>query len=267
MLPEDLKSLLNLKKDNSRYNIIFFNEVDSTNNAAIKFAKENYPHGTVVLADEQKTGRGRYQRKWFSPKGLNIYMSILLKPEETMNLSSIHLINLVSSLSTVLGIKDIINFDVWPKWPNDIFYDTKKLGGILSESVIRGKKLEYIVTGIGINVNTKMEQFPLDIRDLSTSIFIEKGQFIDRGRLIITILNLFEKYYRILLNSKKEIIDKWVSLSKTINSYIRAVTSDKEYFGKAISLDENGFLKIKTDSNKIITLNSGDVTSIENPLC
>ncbi|MBF0521062.1 MAG: biotin--[acetyl-CoA-carboxylase] ligase, partial [Nitrospirae bacterium] len=153
------------------YNIQYVTETASTNDLAKTLARQNAPHGTVIIADSQHKGRGKGGNEWFSPPGVNIYMSVILRPEQGFPLT---LMNVISSLSLVSAIKETCKLTVWPKWPNDIFCGSKKLGGILSESSSAGSMVSYIVTGIGLNVNTK--EFPDLLKNTATSIFLETGK-------------------------------------------------------------------------------------------
>ena len=256
-LPEDLASLTDFIAKTGDYKIIYEDFVRSTNDMAGELIKKGYSHGTVVIANAQSHGKGRLGRVWFSPPGLNIYMTIVVTPSLQNLADKIPLINLVASLSVVKAIRSLTDLEVWPKWPNDIYYSDKKLCGILSESLITGSTLYGLSTGIGVNVN--QEVFPDELKDISTSLFLETGKKIDRGALIIEILKIFNNYYRLFLENSKGIIDEWIQLSKTINSNVKAVTDKGELRGKAIGLNDQGMLMLELPDKKVITLASAEI--------
>ena len=167
-LPKDLQSLVAFQEETDLFRLHFYEKVSSTNDIAQKLAKENHPHGTVVVADSQQRGRGRQGRVWLSPPGVNIYMSIILRPETTA--FSPTLITLAASLATVMAIRSLVgsrqhgpdgrgssagdgqnaycilhtpypHINVWPKWPNDIYCEDGKLGGVLTEALIKRDKI------------------------------------------------------------------------------------------------------------------------------
>ncbi len=256
-LPEDLAPLTDFIAKTSDYKIIYEDFVRSTNDMAGELIKEGYSHGTVVIANAQSHGKGRLGRQWYSPTGLNIYMTIVVTPSLQNLADKIPLINLVASLSVVKAIRNLTDLEVWPKWPNDIYYSDKKLCGILSESLITGSTLYGLSAGIGVNVN--QDVFPDELKDLSTSLFLETGKKIERGALIIEILKIFNNYYSLFLENSKVIIDEWIQLSRTINSNVKAVTDKGELQGKAIGLNDQGMLMLELPDKKVITLASAEI--------
>ncbi|QWR76872.1 biotin--[acetyl-CoA-carboxylase] ligase [Candidatus Magnetomonas plexicatena] len=241
------------------YNIQYVTETASTNDLAKTLAKQNAPHGTVIIADSQHKGRGKGQSEWFSPSGVNIYMSVIFRPEPDFPCT---LINVISSLSLVYAIKDTCNLTVWPKWPNDIYCCGKKLGGILSESSSAGSLVTYIVTGIGLNVNTK--EFPYSLKDTATSIFLETGKLFDRGQIVESLLKHFAAFYDKLKFEKQTLIKTWELLSKTINSTVSVSTDAGAICGKALGINDNGFLIVEKPEGSKVLLISGDITHAVN---
>jgi BirA family biotin operon repressor/biotin-[acetyl-CoA-carboxylase] ligase len=233
----------------------------------------------VVIADAQGRGRGRYGRAWFSPPGLNIYMSTLLRPESVT--FSPPLISISASLAVVRAIHSLeegalntvrerrnssfLHYDsqqtmnVWPKWPNDIYSNNKKLGGILSESSIKKGKSGFFVTGIGVNVNMKREDIPENMQETATSIYLETGTMLERGLLIMEILKSLQKCFRMLHDDPSSLIASWCRLSKTINTEVIASTPAGEVTGRAVGVDDKGFLIIQQRTGKEIRVSSADV--------
>ena len=165
-------------------NIYYEESLDSTNDYTMQLAKEGAPEGTIVLTEYQESGKGRLNRSWFSRRGQNLLMSILLRPElEIEMVQKIALATatiLIDSLEDFYKNRKIKISELEVKWPNDILLNGKKLGGILAESKLKNKTMEALVIGIGLNVNSTKNEFPEDIRDLAISLkdFIGKDTSI-----------------------------------------------------------------------------------------
>lgn len=166
--------------DKSLY-IHHFSCLDSTNIEAAKMAKNNTQSWTVVVADEQTEGKGRYNRQWESTPGLGLYFSIILRPK--LDIRYLNLLN----LSTALTIRDFllsyININspksrrhIQLKWPNDVLVNQKKICGVLLKSSIINNKLHYVIVGIGMNVNHSTDDFSENLKKNATSLFIETGR-------------------------------------------------------------------------------------------
>jgi BirA family biotin operon repressor/biotin-[acetyl-CoA-carboxylase] ligase len=256
-LPKDLTSLVEFVNQTTKYKIIYEDFVRSTNDIAREFVKKGHSHGTVVIANAQSHGKGRSGKQWFSPPGFNIYMSIVVKPSLPNLADRIPLVNLVASLSIVKAIKNLTGLNAWPKWPNDIYYSNKILGGILSESLITGGTLDGLLTGIGINVN--QEIFPEHLKSVSTSVFLETDKKCNRGDLIIEILKNFSHYYNLFLTNTKAIVNEWTHLSKIKNARVRAVTGKREFHGTVIGLNDQGMLMLEQTDHEVISLASAEI--------
>ena len=138
----------------------------STNDMAKDLADFGVPEGTVVLAEEQTSGKGRYRRHWFSSPGKGLYLSVILRPKQP----EISLLTLSAGLAVAEALRDVLGVKVCLKWPNDLLWEGKKLGGILSESSYFGQKLNYVVVGIGLNISHSEEDFPPGLRDSAISL-------------------------------------------------------------------------------------------------
>lgn len=170
--------------------IYLFDEVVSTNDLALAAPSKQAVHGACWAADYQTKGRGRREvgggrRVWFSPRGANLYLSVLLRPELDPSRAS------GLTLATAAGVCGLLReecgVDVWVKWPNDLLVGTRKLGGILSEAVSGPKGLESVVVGLGINVNLAAEQIPEELSGIMTSLRVESGRDFDRFGLLQAI--------------------------------------------------------------------------------
>ncbi|MBF0344758.1 MAG: biotin--[acetyl-CoA-carboxylase] ligase [Nitrospirae bacterium] len=200
------------------YTILFYNSVTSTNDLAKELSRRDNPSNchiavhtpcTVIIADHQTGGRGRFDRTWFSPPGLNIYMSIIIRAEAAAGITDMSLINVVTSLSAINAIRQCTGLDVLPKWPNDIYISNRKIGGILSESVSMGQRVISCVTGIGVNVNMAFEHIPESLWHKATSLFMETGSTYNRAELLVAILEAFQTLHCRLADDPKGLINEW----------------------------------------------------------
>ena len=176
--------------------IYSYEEIDSTNVEAARLAKsgsfgKQWTHGTLITADAQTAGRGRRGRIWESPKGNNLFFSLLLKPAIEPDKAS--MLTLVMALSVVKGIEEVTKHSCAIKWPNDIVMSGKKVCGILTEMELEQGEIHHVVIGTGINVN--MTEFPKEISEIASSIACECGKKISHTKLLAVILEHFEKNY------------------------------------------------------------------------
>ena len=224
--------------------ICYFDVTDSTNTQAKSLGEGDAPNGTLVVAGKQESGRGRRGRSFESPAGTGIFMTLLLRPEiEPQNAS---MLTLVSALAVAKGIEHMVDLPVQIKWPNDIVINGKKVCGILTEMSAQMDYVNYIVIGIGINVGN--EEFPEEIKDVATSIYLESGKHVNRAMLIEKIWEEFEDYY--------ELYEKTQDLSSLVKEYdsylvnrgqkVRVLDTKEPYEGKAMGITDRGELIVDT---------------------
>jgi BirA family biotin operon repressor/biotin-[acetyl-CoA-carboxylase] ligase len=240
-------------------NIIYLKETDSTNTRAKELAAQGAPEGTLVIAEKQTKGRGRRGRSWFSPTGDGIYFSLILRPAispgETPRITLMTAVVLAETLISLMKLKLRI------KWPNDILVNGKKLAGILTEISTEMDAVNYIVVGLGMNVNTRFENFSSEIKENATSILIETGKQFPRIKLIQNYLKLYEKHYDMFKkNNFEPIMNRWRELADIIGKQIRVDIIGKTHTGKVIDVDDDGVLILKDDQGKLQRIFSGDVT-------
>jgi BirA family biotin operon repressor/biotin-[acetyl-CoA-carboxylase] ligase len=245
-----------LKTDFIGKNYIHLESISSTNDYAKEIASKS-ENGTIVVSEEQTSGRGRLGRKWVSEKGQGLWMSIILKPELTPQ-SSVKLTQ-VAAVSVVNAIIETIELNASIKWPNDIIINGKKICGILTEMNAELDRVNYVIVGIGLNVN--MNKFPDDLKNKATSLFIETGKKIDRKKLTALIINNFEKYYNIFLKEGFEPIRTLcLKHSVTIGSEVRVISGKNEFYGKAVDIDNDGNLIVEIGDGSRKAVISGDVS-------
>ena len=172
-------------------------EVDSTNTYAAKLAVDGVPDGTVVVSECQTAGRGRFGRKWESPPGVNIYLSVILRPD--IPPAETPLITLAASTALTRALRGLYNLPAAIKWPNDVLINGRKMSGILTEMSSGPDRVRHVILGVGIDVNMPAGSFPEEIRGISTSVMLELGREVDRAVLLRRFLEEFEEDYGHLL--------------------------------------------------------------------
>jgi birA, biotin-[acetyl-CoA-carboxylase] ligase region len=200
----------------------YYEEIGSTNDEAFRLGLAGAPEGTVLIADRQTAGRGRMHRSWHSPEETNIYTSIILRPE--IELAKAPQISILAGVVVAEVLNDYCPDKVKLKWPNDVLIDRKKVCGILPQIKTSANAVNFIVLGIGINVNINNDQFPDEIRDLATSLVIETGNKISRLELIISLYENLAKWYKQLLKKGfGSIREKWLSLTPMIGQTVQVM--------------------------------------------
>ncbi|MEW6652528.1 MAG: biotin--[acetyl-CoA-carboxylase] ligase [Bacteroidota bacterium] len=233
---------------------IYCDEVDSTNSLLLS-SREFNTHGTVMLAEHQKHGRGRKNREWYSNSGQNLTFSILLKGE--FKQEQVNLINLGAAVSVAQAMENLFQLNVELKWPNDVLIHKKKICGILLESTSKGENLSRIVVGIGINVN--QPNFPGKFDILPTSVRKEFHAEVSRERLLSEILNNFETVLELSEIKPEKILDDWRSRCKMIGEKVTVVEESKSRFGVFVDIDTDGFMILKV-GDEIVKIHYGDVS-------
>ena len=229
--------------------IFHFQELETTMDKAKFLAKNDAPHLSVVIAENQTIGRGRLNRKWFSSKG-GLWFTLILKPGTPPPLSYIY--NFAASLSLSTSLKRLFDVNVNVKWPNDILLDGKKLVGLLSEMETRGDMVEFINIGIGINVNNQPQRY--EPKAISLKDVLNKT--VSRRLILETFLDDFKN--RIQIIDCQNIIELWKKQTSTIGSQVRIETISDIFEGLAVDVDESGALMVKDKTGKIKKIIYGD---------
>ncbi|WP_066312945.1 biotin--[acetyl-CoA-carboxylase] ligase [Bacillus sp. FJAT-29814] len=239
-------------------NIHYEETVDSTQKIAHGLASEGVPEGTVVLAEEQLLGKGRMNRKWHSPKFTGVWMSLILRPNIPLTRSP--QLTLLTAVAIVQAIEEVTELKPEIKWPNDILIQGKKITGILTELQAEADRIHSIIIGIGINVNQQGVDFPEELRETATSLFIEAGGIISRAGLIRSIFKHFEKLYMLYLEQGFLPVKLlWESYAVSIGKNLKARTLTDVIEGKALGITDDGVLKIEDQTGTIHHVYSADI--------
>ena len=234
----------------------FARETDSTNLWIKRLAKEGAPEGTLALAEFQSAGRGRLGRSWEVPEGTSVMMSILLRPKFEPQYAPT--LTLVMGMAVAKAVKNL-GFDVSIKWPNDVVVSHKKICGILTEMGVRDGKIDYAVIGVGINVNIK--EFPEEMADKATSLYLESGREFDRSQIPGLVMEAFEEYYEKFaatcdLSGLKE---EYESILANYNQPVR-VLAKEPYEGVARGITDGGELLVEKTDGTIVAVSAGEVS-------
>ncbi|MCE1246357.1 MAG: biotin--[acetyl-CoA-carboxylase] ligase [Firmicutes bacterium] len=236
-----LKSLLTTKRFGSR--IFYFDVLDSTSNKAKKLAKEGIDEGAVIIASTQVKARGRMEREWQSPEG-GLWFSLVLRPPAM----ELHPLTIIFGAAISAVIEAISSVKCQYHWVNDLYVNDRKLGGILMEGRFRGMEPEYVIVGIGINLNFHAKDLSGEFNAPPTTLLDERGEFTASTALLAAILNRLEKEYdRFLEEGPTEIIHKYKNRCVTVGRKVRIINSGEieEADAEALDLTEDGGLMVE----------------------
>lgn len=236
-----------------------FTTIGSTNQEAKRLAAEGAPEGTVVVAEAQSSGRGRLSREWFSPSQGGIWFSTILRPG--LHPTQAPRFTFLGAVAVAQAIRELTGVGVEIKWPNDIHFEGRKLVGILTELNAEMDAINYIVMGIGINVNVDMEDFPVELRHIASSLKRETGHFVSRQKLLRKILEHMELLYtRVLSEGFSPIFESWRQLNCTLGFPVNVISIGSEFAGMAVDIDEEGALLVRKEDGSLERVISGDVS-------
>jgi len=251
---EQFRSLLG---DNSFLKQIQYNETTaSTQIEAKQFVKKCGIVNALFIADRQTEGRGRLGRSWYDTSYRSLIFSILTRPK--IPLCKVPLINLAAGMSVkkLLALYDI---DSELKWPNDIMVSGKKLCGILSESATVCDSLFFVITGVGINVNSDICDFPSEISDIATSLKILTGNDFSREKLLADFLPVFVEYITLIENNAELFLETYRTNCDTLGKIVKVTTDGFEFSGIAVNINSDGAILIKNKNGEKQSFFAADV--------
>ncbi|MSU20497.1 MAG: biotin--[acetyl-CoA-carboxylase] ligase [Pedosphaera sp.] len=255
---DDLLSRLGKTKVIGR-DIRVFQETTSTNDVIEKLARDGVKEGVVVFAESQSKGRGRLGRKWISPLRKGLWFSVLLRPD--LRPQEATQLMIAGATALARAIRDETGLSPEIKWPNDILVNGRKVAGLLTELSAELDHVNYIILGIGVDVNLNASDFSAELRKLATSLRIEKGHGIDRASLAAAVLReLDADYARITTGHFEAVSDEWEELCSTLGRNIGIRIGDRVLQGRAESLDSDGALLLRTQHGRLERIIGGDVT-------
>ena len=234
-------------------NFFYYPSVTTTMDVARKAAKEGASEGTVVVAEEQTTGRARLGRTWINPPGV-VAVSIILRPE----MSQLIRLTMVAALATSRCIEKATGLKTTIKWPNDVLIRGKKVSGILTESALRGQSVDWAVIGIGINVNFDPGAYA-EIADIATSLSVELGREVSQLNVLVHLLMETEQLY-LALRKGEPVCQEWREKLETLGKVVHVKTGTEVEKGLAESVDEDGALLLRRSDGTLVRIVAGEVT-------
>jgi BirA family biotin operon repressor/biotin-[acetyl-CoA-carboxylase] ligase len=256
LTPSEIKPLLKTKWMGRT--IHHFQTLDSTNSKAYQLALNGAKEGEVVISESQKKGRGRLGRQWFSPPFLNLYLSVILRPNISPHQAS--LITLMAAVAMADAIQKFSGLLPLIKWPNDILLRDRKAAGLLNEIHSEMDRIHFVILGIGVNLNMDEKMFSKEIRAIATSLKIEMGQKVSRKAFLQFFLQELEKWYSIFLEEGGAVILKaWRDRAHIKGRQVKVTSFGETVEGIAIDVDSDGALILETEDGKQKRVVAGDI--------
>lgn len=237
--------------------IIYFAETDSTNHRAALLAEAGAKDGTVVVAEAQSAGKGRLGRRWTSPAGVNLYLSIILRPAIAPRAAP--LLTFLSSLATARTIELESGLRPTVKWPNDVLLNGCKVAGLLNEMNAETERVNYVILGIGINLNMTQEQFPVDLRYPATSLALALQRPVDRVRFCRRLLGEIDLLYRHYPAGQEAILDGWLAYFDLLGKKVIVADPSPGIVGVVTGIAADGALLLKLENGASERILAGDV--------
>lgn len=256
LIPEEVGRELSVTRLGTR--IVSFRETDSTNDVAFRLAEDGAEEGTVVLADAQTKGKGRLGREWASPPAVNLYCSLILRPP--LPPYAAPQLTFLSAVAVARAIEE--NSCLLPriKWPNDLLINDRKVAGLLNEMSAETDHVNFVILGIGVNLNMAQDQFPTGLRHPATSLFIESGSRVSRTRFTRSLLKSLDSLYDTYLKAgDAPIREEWLVRSRMAGEQVRVVQQDVELVGRVTGIDGFGALLVTDGRGEEHRVLSGDV--------
>jgi len=256
LAPPEVKPLLKTKWLGKT--IHYFHALDSTNSKAYDLANRGAEEGEIVIAESQTKGKGRLGRNWFSPPYLNLYLSVILRPEISPHQAP--LITLMAAVATAEAIEKSSGLRPLIKWPNDILLNGRKMAGLLNEIKSETDRIHFIILGIGVNLNIDEKMFPKEIRSIATSMKREMGEGVSRKDLLASLLRGLEQWYTVFLKDGGNVIlESWRRWAQIKGRRVKMASFGETIAGRAIDVDSDGALIIETKHGERKRVVAGDV--------
>jgi BirA family biotin operon repressor/biotin-[acetyl-CoA-carboxylase] ligase len=226
--------------------VLLYDAVSSTQLAAKEQARKGVTHGTTVIAESQFRGRGRLNRSWVAHPNEGIAMSVILYPK--LKPYRLQLVNLAAGMAVGKAIREKTGIPCSLKWPNDILVSGRKVTGILSEASLDQDRILFVVTGIGINVNTPLSSFPGELSGHVTSLREETGRTLHRGDLVVEVLSELFRYISKLEKEPSDFLDDYRAQCSSLGQRVLVDTGEEKVEGTALDIHETGALIVSSSS-------------------
>ena len=239
--------------------LVHYSAIDSTNLQARRLAETGAPHGACLVAEHQSAGRGRLDRRWTAPDGACLLFSLLLRPE-ALPLAEVFSLTNLAALAVCQALEELCALAPAIKWPNDVYLDGRKLAGILTEFTARAERLDYVVVGVGLNVNldpARLAELPAP----ANSLFAASGRNWDRALVLAAILTKADALYAQLLAGGREVLGQEYNRRSWLTG--RRVTvrdGERVLEGLALGVAADGALLLEQSPGQVTTVRHGDVS-------
>jgi BirA family transcriptional regulator, biotin operon repressor / biotin---[acetyl-CoA-carboxylase] ligase len=228
--------------------------VSSTNDLALSLTEIPVPEGTVIIAEEQTSGRGRLGRTWASPRG-GVWLSVILRPG--LPLETVPVVGLAAAIATAQAIRKTTALLARLKWPNDVLVEGKKVVGILAETP---PAADWVVVGIGINANVPQEVLPEVSGYPATSLQVLLGHPVDREALIRALLRELDQGYAVLKSAgARAVLRRWREMAETLGREVQIEMPGAAISGTAYDIDEAGALLLRLEDGTVRRVMAGDI--------
>ena len=236
-----------------------FTTIDSTNDQLRALAKAGAPAGTALVADHQTGGHGRRGRSFHSPEGVGVYLSLLLRPDcppaALMHLTCAAAVAMCDAVEAAAGFRPGI------KWTNDLVFEKRKLGGILTEIGFNSRgNVDWAIIGVGINCRQAIEDFPEDIRDMAGSLAMVTGQDIERAKVAAAMLEALHAMSEGLISGKEALLNRYRADCINLQQDVVLLRGEEKRYGHALDIDENGALVVRFTDGSTEAVNSGEIS-------
>jgi len=262
LLPSDLSRETILSRLTARLigrDLEVLPEIGSTNDAVMAAGQQGKAEGFAVLADRQRTGRGRLGRPWVSVAGVGIYTSVLLRPQLAPHQTT--LLTLTAGLAVAEAIRVVAGVRPELKWPNDVLLQNRKVAGILTEMASLGPQVSHVSVGVGINVHHGSEDFPPEMRVAATSIRLATGRSVDRGTLVATVYDTLDRWYAIFCSGDRtRILQAARAQTATLGRDVTVACGADRWQGEALDLDADGALLVRAEDGTVCRVIADDVS-------
>ncbi|WP_246476581.1 biotin--[acetyl-CoA-carboxylase] ligase [Salicibibacter cibi] len=236
----------------------FKSKVTSTQTLAKKAYREGTPHGTAIVASEQTGGRGRMERPWQSPEQTSVSVSIVVKPD--ISIREAPQLTLVTAVAAAEALEQTTQLPVQIKWPNDIYINNRKVSGILTEMQAEADKMQMMIVGIGLNINQKQAQFPEELQEKATSLYVESEKEWPRAHILQALFISFEKWYDTWIENGFDYIrETWEKYAALYERPVKAVQGNTTVVGHMLGINREGVLQLKDQQGKVHLIYSGDL--------
>ena len=241
---------------------LYFREAGSTNDIGKGLAARGASEGMVIASETQTGGRGRIGREWASPAG-GLWFSVILRP--TVHAGHAAKLSLLASVAVAKTISKLYGLKTDIKWPNDVLLNGKKVCGILTESEIRGQRIDFAVLGIGVNADFEVQALPMHLRQLATTLRHQLEGRVQREILLSELLKEIEFHYHVFEQQKFDVIlEDWRSLASFLGSDMKVQTDGEIVHGLAFDINKDGALVLRLRDGTMRNITSGDIVAISN---